>query len=138
MSFLGSIGRLMSGSGLREVLEIVHASNSVGHLLTGKAVARALRGHFLVDAALHAIITAKAISLPVQGPVTANHPTDDLPADDQMISIDMSDSSEKEIKDCQADGHIIPDDFSEALKYFDNSLKGNNPGSMCVSKDWIM
>lgn len=38
MSYLGSIGHLMAGTGLEEVLELVYASNSVKHMLTGKAV----------------------------------------------------------------------------------------------------
>ncbi|MCG8047094.1 MAG: hypothetical protein N0E48_15920, partial [Candidatus Thiodiazotropha endolucinida] len=58
MSFLGCIGHLMQGSGLAELLETVYASNAVGHMLNGKAVARALRGHFLVDNALHALLVA--------------------------------------------------------------------------------
>jgi len=44
MSFLGSIGHLMAGSGLREVLELFYASNAVDHIMTGKAIARAVRG----------------------------------------------------------------------------------------------
>lgn len=60
MSFLGSIGYLMTGTGLHECLETVYASNSVIHMLSGKAIQRAVRGHFLVDSALHALITEKA------------------------------------------------------------------------------
>lgn len=45
MSFLGCIGSIMSGSGIEELLECVHASNTVGHMLRGKAVQRACRGH---------------------------------------------------------------------------------------------
>ena len=33
---------------------MVFAQNSVTHMLTGKAVARAVRGHFLADAVLNA------------------------------------------------------------------------------------
>ena len=36
------------------VLEVVFAQNSVTHMLTGKAVAKAVRGHFLADAVLNA------------------------------------------------------------------------------------
>lgn len=66
MSFLGCIGSIMSGSGIEELLEIVYASNNVGHMLTGKAVQRAVRGHLLVENALNAIVTAETfnISLP--------------------------------------------------------------------------
>ena len=52
MSFLGSIGRVMAGSGLEEALTEIYAKNHVPHIMSGKAVSRALRGHFLVEAAL--------------------------------------------------------------------------------------
>ena len=52
MSFMGSIGKMMKGSGLEESLETVYGENTVQHMMTGKAVPRALRGHFLVEAAL--------------------------------------------------------------------------------------
>ena len=52
MSFLGSIGSLMNGSGLNELLETCYGPNSVDHIMSGKAVSRTLRGHFLVEAAL--------------------------------------------------------------------------------------
>ena len=46
MSFLGSIGHLMAGSGLQEVLEVVYAeTHAVTHMMTGEAVSRAIRGH---------------------------------------------------------------------------------------------
>ena len=40
MSFLGCMGRLMAGSGLQQLLEVVFAQNSVTHMLNGKAIAR--------------------------------------------------------------------------------------------------
>ena len=46
MSFLGSIGKLMEGSGLTELLETIYGSNTVKHIMTGKAYARALRATF--------------------------------------------------------------------------------------------
>ena len=45
MSFLGSIGSLMEGSGLRRALETVYVPLTVGHMMTGKAYTRAVRGH---------------------------------------------------------------------------------------------
>ena len=56
MSFLGSIGKMMSGSGLEEVFEEVYAEHTVVHMLSGKAVARSLRAHILVQSALVAMI----------------------------------------------------------------------------------
>ncbi|GFS26848.1 hypothetical protein ElyMa_007067800 [Elysia marginata] len=68
MSFLGAIGKIMAGSGLEEVLQVVYGSNTVTHMLSGKAISRAIRGHLLVDAALNAMLTAKAFGLHLSAP----------------------------------------------------------------------
>jgi len=39
MSFLGSIGKLMTGSGLEELFEEVYAEHTVKHMISGKAIA---------------------------------------------------------------------------------------------------
>ena len=65
MSFLGSIGHLMSVSGLQHILELVYAHNAVVHMLTGKAIARAVRAHLLVDAALNGLLLANALGVPL-------------------------------------------------------------------------
>ena len=52
MSFLGSIGHLMGGSGLEDMLEQIFAPNVIPHILSGKAYARSLRGHLLASGAL--------------------------------------------------------------------------------------
>ena len=49
MSFLGTEGSLIAGTGLKEVISLVYAEGSVDQMLTGKAVARAVRAHLLVD-----------------------------------------------------------------------------------------
>lgn len=74
MSFLGSIGHLMAGSGLQELLEVVYAGNTVPHMMTGKAVSRAVRGHMLVDAALNTILVADAYNVPVPTKDTVHEP----------------------------------------------------------------
>lgn len=33
MSFLGSIGHLMKGSGIENILELIYASNTVSHII---------------------------------------------------------------------------------------------------------
>ena len=48
------MGRLAAGSGLQQLLEVVFAQNFVTHMLTGKAIARAVRGYFIADASLNA------------------------------------------------------------------------------------
>ena len=52
MSYMGSVGSLMKGSGLEEALGTCYGSNTVDHMITGKAVSRALRGHFLTASSL--------------------------------------------------------------------------------------
>lgn len=64
MSFLGCIGNIMAGSGLEDVLELAYAKSAIRHMLSGKAVARAIRGHFLVDAAFNNLLVRDAFSLP--------------------------------------------------------------------------
>ena len=70
MSYLGSIGHLMAASGLQELLKLIkliYAPNAVVHMLNGKAIARAVRGYFIVDAALHALILASIFNVPIPG-----------------------------------------------------------------------
>ena len=64
MSFLGSIGHIIEGSGLDYILEQVYAPNTVKHLLSGKAYSGAIRGHLLVSAALHTMLTCRAQKKP--------------------------------------------------------------------------
>jgi len=65
MSFLGAVGSIMDGSGLKEMLTQVYAEGSVDKMLSGKAVARAVRGHLLIDSALNIIATSAALRLPL-------------------------------------------------------------------------
>ena len=76
MSFLGCIGHLMAASGLQELLELIYAPNAVVHMLSGKAIARAVRGHFIVDSALNALILASIFYVPIPGvsEMTNNEP----------------------------------------------------------------
>ena len=43
----------------------MYANNAVPHILSGKAVARAIRGHLLVDAALNALLVSHTFHLPL-------------------------------------------------------------------------
>ena len=52
----------MAGSGLQELFETVYASNTVTHMLTGKAFQRAVWGLFLVDSALNAMMVSYELS----------------------------------------------------------------------------
>lgn len=50
----------MAESGLKEILEMIYASNVVDHMLSGKAVSRAVRGHLIIDAALNFLLYSSA------------------------------------------------------------------------------
>ena len=41
----------MNGSGLSDVLETAYGPDTISHMMSSKAVSRAIRGHFLVDSA---------------------------------------------------------------------------------------
>ena len=43
----------------------MYAPNAVVHMLTGKAIARAVRAHLLVDAALNGLLLANALGVPL-------------------------------------------------------------------------
>lgn len=88
MSFLDCIGHLMTGSGLQELLEVVYTSNAVTHMMTGKAVSRAVRCHLLVDAAQNTILLAYIYNGPLPTKCeTENHQNEmtiaDLETDDE-------------------------------------------------------
>ena len=45
MCFLGSIWHVMTETGLKVLLSVVFAENTVPHMLNGKVIARAIRVH---------------------------------------------------------------------------------------------
>lgn len=59
MNLLGAIGTLMEGTGLRNIMEVVYGSNAVQHMMTGKSVQRAFRGHLLVDRCLSQLVVSE-------------------------------------------------------------------------------
>ena len=56
MSYLGSMGHIMTGSGLGTLWETVYAKGSVVHMLSGHAFSRSLRAHILTSAALISVL----------------------------------------------------------------------------------
>ena len=65
MSFLGCIGHLMASSGLQELLETIYAPNAIVHMMSGKAISRAVRAHLIVDAALNALMLNMIFNVPL-------------------------------------------------------------------------
>ena len=73
MSYIGTIGHLMQNTCLNEVFKIVYGGNTVRQMIcgnTGKAVAQARRGHFLLDAALNILPLSDVLQLPL--PISLN------------------------------------------------------------------
>ncbi|CAB3992866.1 Hypothetical predicted protein [Paramuricea clavata] len=62
MNLLGAIGTLLDGSGIKEILGTIYGENAVQHIMTGKAVLRALRGHLLLDQCLTQQVVDKVLS----------------------------------------------------------------------------
>jgi len=60
-SFLGSIGSLMSGSGLVSLCGETYAEHTITHIMFGKAVSRALRAHFLTEVALYSLLLRSCV-----------------------------------------------------------------------------
>jgi len=106
MSFLGLIGNLMAGSGFQELFELVSAENTVNHILSGKAIAKAIRAHFLVAAALNSVMLAKAYDFPVP------HLTED---DQPNSAVEETFLQNDELKEAQGLLAGLHDGSSEAL-----------------------
>lgn len=56
MSFLGAVGFIMDGSGLKELFSLIYAETSAEKALTGHAFSGSVRDHILVHLALSTII----------------------------------------------------------------------------------
>lgn len=103
MSFMGGIGYIMAGSGLKELWSTIFAPNSVIHMLGGHAYSRALRAHFLTYLALADYIV-KEITL----------------TDNELLEVKMT-------LHCINDG-VTTDDLKEELF---NTIKNKFDDAMC-------
>ena len=56
INLLGAIGTIMEGSGIENVLAQIYDESTVKHMMSGKVVSRALRGHFIVGYVLSALL----------------------------------------------------------------------------------
>ena len=56
MSYLGSIGKVTEGSALRTALKTVYTPVTASYMFSGKAYARAIRGHLLCASAVQLIL----------------------------------------------------------------------------------
>ena len=76
MNLFGAIGTIMENTGLSNILETIYKENSILHLLKGKAVSRALRGHFITDQCLSTLIAEKDTT--IQEDITLKSELDNL------------------------------------------------------------
>ena len=115
MSFLGAIGHLMHSSGLQELLECVYAPNAVVHMLNGKAVSRAVRGHFLVESTLNAMIVSKVFNLPLPDvdDFSREDNSDSERAHDATSSTANESGEDMPLEDANAEAETVPDEHGE-------------------------
>jgi len=109
MSFLGCIGHIMAGSGLKSVLEQVYASNTVSHMLNGKAYERAVRGHIMVSSALNTMLMSIALDVP-------------LPCMSNTSSSEQTESDTTSIRD-QAEQMNISDETADVKSYLNDAAE---------------
>ena len=123
----------MAGSGLQELLELVYAQNAVGHILSGKAISRAVRGHLLVDSALNALLTAEAfgVCLPsIHTPETEEEVSavsDHQEAATESILTESVppvtfEADERMQIDVLAETEQIPEDLNSAIQLYDKVM----------------
>lgn len=56
MSFMGAIGVIMAGSGLKDLIACIFAENSIPKIMSGHSYSRAIRAHFLAHQALGTLV----------------------------------------------------------------------------------
>ena len=134
MSFIGSIGHLMAGSGLQELLETIYADNAVSHMLTGKAIQRAFRGLILVDSAISAMLVSDEFN--VKAPCIAS--AQDITEMEDESSTALPDQIVHEAETIRSGdtGETTPTDLEAVVNLFDEVLTGKvTVEEVCVSQE---
>ena len=125
MSFLESIGHIMTETGLKVLFSVVYDENIVPHMLSGKAIGRAIISHTLVELVLHALSAADIFDIywPDNNAVDVNEEEsidqaqDRHKKDKRSDAILYLDSSEQQ-------AHMHANTVSgEAMKLIDNLMK---------------
>ena len=92
MSFLGSLGSLMNGAELSQLLTTVYGESSVKQILSGKAISRALQAHLLV----HAALMSQLIEAVLPDQQTSNLTEDAELEKDDSFRVEQNSSTENE------------------------------------------
>ena len=93
MSFLGCTGHVLGSYGLPELPELIYAPNAVVYTLSWKAIARAVRAHFSVDAALKALILIAVLN----APLSIQHDTSNSNNNGEVATVPPDDLSDEVI-----------------------------------------
>ncbi|KAG1654298.1 Kelch-like ECH-associated protein 1 [Nymphon striatum] len=123
MGFLGCIGQLMAGTGLAQVLEVTYSENDVKHMLTGKAIDIAVRGHFMVYTALTTILEGAAYNIPPPTIPDEDSRTSDVPDDGKMNLDEPDDGQDVPCDENNDDAKTDKDITTKAFReLFDNFM----------------
>ena len=133
-SFIGSIGHLMAGLGLQELLETIYANNAFTHMLTGKAVQRAFRRLLPLDSAVSAMIVSDEFN--VKAPCIA--PAQDITEMEDESSTALPDQIVHEAETTRSEdtGETTPTDLEAVGNMFDEVLTGKvTVEEACMSQE---
>ena len=125
MSALGSLGTLMDGSGLTDALETSYATNTLVHMITGKAISCSLRGHFLVEATLKSHLLQPLIPAQMDYSVEEKGSDKDIEMADDNVNLSNSDdelnftaSMDKVCETCEPGKILSYEELAELQKYY--------------------
>jgi len=107
MSFLGSIGRIMAGSGMIEAMQSCYGPIAVSHMVTYKAVARAIRAHYLIYSALSLLLIES---------LTSNPLGEEGNSDDMLTTDDISNLKELYSDVCKSNVSLHEDILPQCLQ----------------------
>ena len=134
----------MTGSGLRELLEVIYAPDAVVHMLSGKAVVRAVRGHLLVDSVLNALLASSTFDIALPSIVSEEtDPATTAPGKTREISESKGEEIEEGDNTCSKNemrDNIDDSDRSSCLQLFDQVVKKEVSAEVVASSqelDWI-
>ena len=128
MRSLGCTGSAMSASSTEELLEVVYAQNTVGYMLSGKALARAVREYLLVDSALNSMMTAQAFDTPLLDiHMTGNK---------ELITVEEHEAVESQRETETSDTRAgIQEDLQELIHMYDKLIAGHiSADAVCLEK----
>ncbi|VDI62613.1 Hypothetical predicted protein [Mytilus galloprovincialis] len=109
---------------LTELLETVYASTAVGHMLSGKAISRAVRGHFLTQTALTLLITSEIYDFPQYTPGTDTDDPSQSYLDDKE-NFPKADTTCVDNEKPSESNQILPSEIEQLITVFEGIIQSN-------------